>query len=94
MLSILIPILHGLQRVHKIGYLHQDIKPGNIYLRKDGRPVLLDFGATRQSMDNHTQGVTSMVTPCYAIEQYNTSGQGTVDRFLWYGCNPVSLCDW
>ena len=31
--------------VHKAGYTHRDIKPGNIYMREDGSPVLLDFGA-------------------------------------------------
>ena len=75
-LSILVPLLTGLGEVHSKGYLHRDIKPGNIYLREDGTPVLLDFGAARQSMGGHTQAVTSMVTPGYApIEQYNTTGK-------------------
>ena len=33
---------------HKL--LHLDIKPANIYLRTDGSPVLLDFGAARQTL--------------------------------------------
>ena len=75
-LSILMPLLSGLMEVHSKGYLHRDIKPGNIYLRQDGSPVLLDFGAARQSMGSQTQNVTSMVTPGYApIEQYNTTGK-------------------
>lgn len=75
-LSILVPLLAGLQEVHNKGYLHRDIKPSNIYLRQDGSPVLLDFGAARQSMGSRTQAVTSMVTPGYApIEQYNTTGK-------------------
>lgn len=75
-LSMLVPLLTGLAEVHGKGYLHRDIKPGNIYLREDGSPVLLDFGAARQSMGGHTQAVTSMVTPGYApIEQYNTTGK-------------------
>jgi serine/threonine protein kinase len=75
-LSIIAPLLAGLQEVHAKGYLHRDIKPSNIYLRRDGTPVLLDFGAARQSMGSHTQAVTSMVTPGYApIEQYNTTGK-------------------
>jgi len=76
LLSILVPLLHGLGEVHGKGYLHRDIKPGNIYLRRDGSPVLLDFGAARQSLGGPTRAVTSMVTPGYApIEQYNTTGK-------------------
>ena len=76
LVSILLPLLTGLQEVHLKGYLHRDIKPSNIYLRQDGTPVLLDFGAARQSMGSRTQAVTSMVTPGYApIEQYNTTGK-------------------
>jgi len=75
-LAILTPLLAGLEEVHGKGYLHRDIKPGNIYLRQDGSPVLLDFGAARQSMGSQTQNVTSMVTPGFApIEQYNTTGK-------------------
>lgn len=44
---ILLPLLDGLQAVHREGFLHLDIKPGNIVIRDDGSPVLLDFGAAR-----------------------------------------------
>ncbi|HYI87498.1 MAG TPA: serine/threonine-protein kinase, partial [Burkholderiales bacterium] len=46
--SLIAPLLDGLQVVHKSGYLHRDIKPGNIYVREDGTPVLIDFGSARQ----------------------------------------------
>lgn len=44
-ISIFVPILEGLKAVHEQELLHLDIKPGNIYLRVDGTPVLIDFGA-------------------------------------------------
>ncbi|MBX3467034.1 MAG: serine/threonine protein kinase [Planctomycetes bacterium] len=34
--------------VHAAGVLHRDLKPQNVLLRPDGRPVLLDFGLARE----------------------------------------------
>jgi serine/threonine protein kinase len=66
------PLLDGLEVVHKSGYMHRDIKPGNIYIRADGSPVLLDFGSARQKNDE----LTAIVTPGYApFEQYHTQGK-------------------
>ena len=41
-------LLNGLREVHTHKLLHLDIKPANIYLRTDGTPVQLDFGAARR----------------------------------------------
>src|SRR5260221_2910057 len=41
-------LLNGLREVHSNKLLHLDIKPGNIYVRNDGTPLLIDFGAARQ----------------------------------------------
>ncbi|MGH7003905.1 MAG: serine/threonine protein kinase, partial [Alphaproteobacteria bacterium] len=57
--------------VHRAGFIHRDIKPDNIYLRDDGSPVLLDFGAARQAIGARTQAITSIVSPGYSpFEQY------------------------
>jgi len=70
--SVILPILTGLRSVHTHGILHRDIKPANIYLRKQGLPVLLDFGAARQELQQNSRPMTGMVTPGYApFEQYN-----------------------
>ena len=47
LLGVFIPILDGLEHLHAVDVIHRDIKPGNIYLRREG-PMLLDFGAARQ----------------------------------------------
>jgi serine/threonine protein kinase len=66
------PLLEGLQVIHNAGYMHRDIKPGNIYVRYDGSPVLLDFGSARRKSSE----LTAIVTPGYApFEQYHSQGK-------------------
>jgi serine/threonine protein kinase len=65
------PLLDGLAVVHKAGFLHRDIKPGNVYVREDGSPVLLDFGSARM----RTGDLTTIVSPGFApFEQYHEKG--------------------
>ena len=65
-------LLDGLGEVHGCGLLHLDIKPANIWLRTDGSPVLLDFGAARYAMDIGPPEPRAMYTPGYAApEQYH-----------------------
>ena len=42
--DILIKICRGLKYAHQKGLVHQDIKPGNIFLLPDGSVKILDFG--------------------------------------------------
>jgi serine/threonine protein kinase len=69
-------LLSGLGAVHAQGFLHRDIKPANIIIRRDGVPILVDFGAARQAMGSRTRSLTGMLTPQYApIEQYALDGK-------------------
>jgi tetratricopeptide (TPR) repeat protein len=75
-LRTMIPVLEGLCIVHRAGVLHRDVKPANIYLRAQGSPLLLDFGAARHALGEETQNLTSIVTPGYGpFEQYQRTGK-------------------
>ena len=73
--ELLDALTDGLAAVHGSGLLHRDIKPGNVMVRPDGTPVLIDFGAARQAMGRQSRSVTAVLTPGYApIEQYSPRG--------------------
>jgi hypothetical protein len=73
--EFLYPLMNGLSRVHKAGFLHRDIKPENVYIRTDGTPVLLDFGSARHAVGARSQSLTSIVSGGYApFEQYVADG--------------------
>ncbi len=71
LMKVLLPLMKALRLLHNEGLVHRDVKPGNIYIRQDGSPLLLDFGAARQFISEHSCNLTTLLTPGYApIEQY------------------------
>ena len=68
-------VMNGLREVHANKLLHLDLKPANIYLRMDGTPILLDFGAARQTLKTDLPKLYPMYTPGFAPpELYTKSG--------------------
>jgi eukaryotic-like serine/threonine-protein kinase len=67
-------ICSGLREVHANRLLHLDLKPANIYLRTDGSPLLLDFGAARQTINADAPMLTPMYTPGYAPPELYSKG--------------------
>ena len=72
-MTIMMPILEGLKEVHRYNYLHRDIKPGNILLRTNNDPVLIDFGASKIALGDVSKSITTILTMGYAPpEQYSS----------------------
>jgi serine/threonine protein kinase len=59
-------LLDGLREVHKEKLLHSDLKPNNVYLRNDGTPLLIDFGAARQMLSAEGIDLPPTYTPGFA----------------------------
>ena len=72
---LITPLLDALEIIHAADFLHRDIAPDNIMLRRDGSPVLIDFGSARGAIAGHSRTVSALVKPGYSpYEQYATSG--------------------
>jgi serine/threonine protein kinase len=63
-------LLNGLREVHANKLLHLDIKPANIYIRNDITPVLIDFGAARQTLTAEGFKLNPMYTPGFASPEH------------------------
>ena len=74
-------LLNGLREVHSNKLLHLDIKPANIFLAMDGRPVLLDFGAARITLSEEALKLKPMYTAGFAAPEH-------------YRFNPQELGPW
>ena len=77
-IRLMLPVLDGLQEVHEAGFMHRDLKPGNLYWTDDGL-VLLDFGSARQVNSTHSHSLLIYSAGYAPYEQYlegNLTRQG------------------
>jgi serine/threonine protein kinase len=63
-------LLNGLREVHTNKLLHLDIKPANVFVREDGSPLLIDFGAARQMLTEGNATAPTYTPGFAAPEQY------------------------
>lgn len=67
-------VLKTLNTLHGQNLIHRDISPDNIFLTKDGRAVLIDFGSVR--CYSNSGGFTTFLKECFApLEQYREHGK-------------------
>ena len=67
--AVFLQVMDALREVHTHKLLHLDLKPANIYLRDDGTPILLDFGAARQTLQADPLQIHPIYTPGFAAPE-------------------------
>ncbi|HVI11125.1 MAG TPA: serine/threonine-protein kinase, partial [Candidatus Binatia bacterium] len=71
-------ICEGLEKAHRSGVVHRDLKPGNIMLTKTGAK-LMDFGLAKSSIVTPAASVSSLtVTMSTPLGSHPLTAQGTV----------------
>ncbi|WP_408993882.1 protein kinase domain-containing protein [Streptomyces sp. 1268] len=77
-------ILSALRAAHAVGIQHRDVKPANVLLRPDGRPVLTDFGiaAIRESTSLTMTGAL-IGSPDYIAPERIRGTEGDPSSDLW-----------
>jgi serine/threonine protein kinase len=77
-------VLAALTAAHDAGIQHRDVKPANVLLRSDGRPVLTDFGiAAIRETTNLTATGSIIGTPDFMAPERISGHEGGSASDLW-----------
>ena len=86
LLAVAVPLAEGLAHIHRAGVIHRDIKPANILVRRaDRQPVLIDFGAAKQAVAEHSRSLAPYTEGYAALEQVADGRLGPWTDLYGYG---------
>ena len=74
--EIMRPLCQALQYAHNEGYVHADVKPGNILIDHNGKVMLSDFGIARMT-ETATMTMVGAGTPAYMSPEQAAGGVPT-----------------
>lgn len=70
-------LARGLAATHERSLVHRDVKPSNIFVVRDGRPLLIDFGLAARHDDHRLTATRSTLgTPWYMAPEQLRAGTG------------------
>src|SRR5271169_6607133 len=91
-LDYALQIAHGLAAAHEKGIIHRDLKPDNLFVTKDGRVKILDFGLAKLTQVDPGSN-PSMATATHGTEAglvMGTAGYMSPEQVRGMGLDPRS----
>ncbi|HEX4771701.1 MAG TPA: protein kinase [Bryobacteraceae bacterium] len=89
-LNLFIKVCSAVQYAHERNIIHRDLKPGNILVKKDGTPKLLDFGIAKILAGENpgheaeaTHQTLRILTPAYASPEQLRDGVATTQSDIY-----------